>query len=60
MNQLVKELRDEIEIIEGQLGDGVAKDYAEYRHKCGVIHGLRIAEQIMLDILDKAERGENG
>jgi hypothetical protein len=35
---------------------GAARDFAEYRNLCGVIHGLALAEREVLDLLDIAER----
>ena len=35
------------------LGDGVAKDYADYRGMCGVIKGLRTAQYELNDLLRK-------
>jgi hypothetical protein len=34
---------------------GGAKDFAEYRHVCGVIRGLSHAEQIVKDLVQKME-----
>jgi hypothetical protein len=36
-------------------GSGVA-DYAAYQKFIGVIHGLAVAERILLDLKEKAER----
>lgn len=37
------------------LNGGGAKDFAEYRHVCGVIRGLTHAEQIVKDLVQKME-----
>ena len=34
---------------------GGAKDFAEYRHVCGVIRGLTHAEQLVKDLVQKME-----
>jgi hypothetical protein len=37
------------------LNGGGAKDFAEYRHVCGVIRGLTHAEQLVKDLAKKLE-----
>ena len=37
------------------LAGGGAKDFAEYRHVCGVIRGLTHAEQLVRDLVQKME-----
>lgn len=37
------------------IADGRAADYAEYRHVCGQIRGLAIAEQICKDLVQRLE-----
>ena len=37
------------------LNGGGAKDFAEYRHVCGVIRGLTHAEQLVKDLVQKLE-----
>jgi hypothetical protein len=37
------------------LNGGGAKDFAEYRHVCGVIRGLTHAEQLVKDLVQKME-----
>jgi hypothetical protein len=35
--------------------NGGAKDFADYRHVCGVIRGLTHAEQIVKDLVQRLE-----
>lgn len=37
---------------------GGAKDFAEYRHVCGVIRGLTHAEQLVKDLVQKMEHSD--
>lgn len=37
------------------LAGGGAKDFAEYRHVCGVVRGLTHAEQLVKDLVQKME-----
>ena len=39
---------------------GSAQDYADYRHKVGVIEGLALAEREFLDILERIKKSEEG
>ena len=41
------------------LNGGGAKDFAEYRHICGVIRGLTHAEQIVKDLVQKMEYSDD-
>ena len=40
------------------LNGGGAKDFAEYRHVCGVIRGLTHAEQLVKDLVQKMEHSD--
>ena len=41
------------------LNGGGAKDFAEYRHVCGVIRGLTHAEQLVKDLVQKMEYSDD-
>jgi hypothetical protein len=41
------------------LNGGGAKDFAEYRHICGVIRGLTHADQIVKDLAKKMEYSDD-
>ena len=41
------------------LSCGGAKDFAEYRHVCGVIRGLTHADQIVKDLAKKLEYSDD-
>jgi len=41
------------------LNGGGAKDFAEYRHVCGVIRGLTHAEQLVKDLAKKLEYSDD-
>ncbi len=41
------------------LNGGGAKDFAEYRHVCGVIRGLTHADQIVKDLARKLEYSDD-
>jgi len=58
-NQTFSYLAKEIDKLRGDqvtfLAGGGAKDFAEYRHVCGVIRGLTHAEQLVRDLVQKLE-----
>ena len=58
-NQAFQYLASEIDKLRGDqvsfLAGGGAKDFAEYRHVCGVIRGLTHAEQLVIDLVQKLE-----
>lgn len=41
------------------LNGGGAKDFAEYRHVCGVIRGLTHADQLVKDLAKKLEYSDD-
>jgi hypothetical protein len=56
-------IKDKINDKQAQLahavGEGAAKDYAEYRAICGEIRGLSIAEGFILDLADQMEHNQD-
>lgn len=40
------------------IADGRAADYAEYRHVCGQIRGLALAEQLCKDLVQRLENDD--
>lgn len=53
LERLKKRLEEERQNIIESLGDGVAKDYADYQRMCGVIRGLLTAQREINDLLRK-------
>ena len=41
------------------LNEGGAKSYDEYRHVCGIIRGLTLAESIVKDLVQKMETSDD-
>ena len=52
----IGKLRDDQAVF---LNGGGAKDFAEYRHVCGVIRGLTHAEQLVKDLAKKLEYSDD-
>ena len=60
---LLKYLSDKIDeerqIIENDLAMGKAPDFAQYKHATGVIRGLMIANNILLETAQKMEKDDD-
>lgn len=61
-SRVLSYLIGEIQSLKGDkaafIGDGRAADYAEYRHVCGQIRGLALAEQLCKDLVQRMERDD--
>jgi len=58
LEYLSKQLHeDRIRMIE-DLGEGKAKDYAEYKFSCGVVRGLLIADNHILELINRMEKDD--
>jgi hypothetical protein len=51
-----REIREAAETYDAALRSGTCKDYAEYRHAAGVIQGLTLAENRLIDLVQRMER----
>ena len=62
-SQAFQYLAKEIDKLRGDqitfLAGGGAKDFAEYRHVCGVIRGLTHAETIVRDLVQRLEKTDD-
>lgn len=52
-------IRARLNDLADNIAGGSAKDFAEYRYGCGVIHGLALAERELLDLIESAKRNDN-
>ena len=53
-SELDKLKQDQVSFIAG----GGAKDFAEYRHICGIIRGLTHADEIVKDLVQRIDTDE--
>jgi|LakMenE18May11ns_1017448.scaffolds.fasta_scaffold7355229_2 hypothetical protein len=51
-----KKLREHLNNKADDLALGGAQDYADYRHRVGVIEGIAIAEREVIDLIDAAKK----
>ena len=59
LNYLSDKIREEKEIIAEDLAAGKAPDYAQYKHATGVIRGLMIANNILLETAQRMEHDDD-
>ena len=59
LDHLVKKLIEREESIKDSLVSTSAKDFAEYKHLCGVIQGLRLAKMEVQDLVQRYEEFED-
>jgi hypothetical protein len=57
--QTVRELQEQRAAQEDHITSGRAADHAEYRHVCGVIRGLTLAENTVNDLVQKLEKSDD-
>ncbi len=48
---------DRLRMVE-DLGEGKAKDHAEYKFSCGVVRGLLMANNHILELIDRIEKDD--
>lgn len=51
----IARMRDEQAVF---ISTGRAADYAEYKHVCGVIRGLTLADQSINDLVERMEKSD--
>ena len=55
LDVLLAEYRKQEYAAVDELTDGNCEDYADYRHRCGIIHGLRLAIRELTDLKKRIE-----
>ena len=55
---VVNQIDEMVRRNEDDLGSGAAKDYAEYRERCGVITGLLTARRSITDLTKNMEESD--
>jgi hypothetical protein len=53
LNYLITRVDGELTTVEQDLAVGQAKDYAEYKHSCGIYRGLLLAKNILTETLER-------
>ena len=58
LSYLAGEIKKQYDEKSAFIADGRAVDYAEYRHVCGQIRGLALAEQLCKDLVQRLEHDD--
>lgn len=58
LKHLSNRVQEEIKVISEDLSLGKAKDYGDYKHACGMIRGLMIANSVIAETAERYEEIE--
>jgi hypothetical protein len=47
---ILEKINERINDVQEDLGSGVATDYADYRHTCGILHGMLAVKRYIEDL----------
>lgn len=56
---VVKQLVEQRDSYVDAVSHGNAKDHADYKHLCGLIQGLKQAENLINDLVQKMEKSDD-
>lgn len=56
---LIKQIDDKVELLREAIGNGSARDYAEYKGMVGEVKGLLTCRLNVTDLLDKLEEPDD-
>jgi hypothetical protein len=56
---LVSKFDERREEIQDFIGQGALKDYSEYQKLCGFIQGLEFTKQLIADLAERMETGDD-
>ena len=52
---ILEKINERLADVQEDLGSGVAKDYADYRYICGILHGMLAVKRYVDDIKTNLE-----
>lgn len=55
LSVLRKVIQDHLASRTESMATGTCSDHAEYKHQCGIIHGLHLAERELNEIMKRVE-----
>jgi len=58
LKYLSSKIQEEQEVHFNELGLGTAKDYGDYRYVCGIIRGLIVANNILIETSERITSDE--
>jgi len=55
---LSKKIQEEVEVIRNDLALGKAKDHGDYKHACGMVRGLLVANNILMETSERMKKDD--
>jgi hypothetical protein len=59
LKYLNSKVQDEIGIIEKDLSLGGAKDHGDYKYACGIVRGLRMVTNLIIETSERMEQADD-
>lgn len=59
LKYLSNKVQEEMVVIEKDMALGNSRDFGDYKYACGIVRGLRIANNLFIETAEKMER-DNG
>jgi hypothetical protein len=58
LKYLSKQVQEEVEVIQKDLSLGKASDYGDYKFSCGMVRGLLIANNILMETSERMREND--
>lgn len=58
LKYLSKQIQEEIVVIKDDLAMGKAKDHSDYKHACGLVRGLLMANNILMETSERMKKDD--
>jgi hypothetical protein len=55
---LSKKIQEEVDVIRQDLALGKAKDHGDYKHACGMVRGLLVANNILMETSERMRKDD--
>jgi hypothetical protein len=59
LKYLSSKLQDEMAVMERDMALGTAKDFGDYKYACGIVRGLRIANNVIIETAERMESDDD-
>ena len=58
LKYLSSRIQEEVEVIKNDLALGKAKDHGEYKYGCGMVRGLLVANNILMETAERLNKDD--
>lgn len=59
LKYLSQKVNEELARMESDMALGGAKDFSDYKYACGIIRGLRVANNILMETAERMEEADD-